>query len=682
MKRKLIAILMSTVLTMGSFSPVWAEEGIAEQNVFEETDEFEMDDPDSDAEFDTEDDSKTEENNIENTDQDYDIFEDFDLSNDEWDSNEEFTSEDFQEISSEKLEASDFGECGDNARYSIENDVLRISGTGAIKNYGSGSYTPWYSKRLKIKEIIIEEGITEIPQSAFDWFTHVEKVTLPSTLKVIGREAFRENHALKTINIPDGIESIGYATFSQCNALQEIILPESVTTIGEYAFELCTSVTEVVIPENVSKIEHGAFRKCKKLERVLFKGNQPELEDIWSYDSSWGYSGFTKAFYLVSDKTWNLETLPKGSGLVTWKSYCKNGEAPEYECPFEKRTITAPTCTEEGFTFYECSCGNTKKDDIIEPLGHTEVIDEAKPASIAATGLTEGKHCSVCGEILVAQEEILKLTKLDTPILVSASNAANGVQVKWNAVAGAEYYRVFRKTSSSNWKILTDTTDLSYVDTTAASGTAYTYTVRCLNEDRSGYASAYDKTGKSLTCLGQGVISKIANLSTGGLQITWKAVPGAKGYVVYRKDENGSYAVKTTIKNGKNTTYKDTTAKSNGKKYTYAIRAYFGSTKGAYVGKTYYRLGTHTISSVSNNKAGAITVKWNRNSHATGYQVRYKNNSTDKTITIADNTTLNTVISSLKKGQTYNVYVRGYLKADGATYYSAWSAVKTIKITR
>ena len=78
----------------------------------------------------------------------------------------------------------------------------------------------------------------------------------------------------------------------------------------------------------------------------------------------------------------------------------------------------AATCEAAGTkAHYECAvCGKyfvdvedektevTAEELAIEKLAHTVVVDEAVEPTCTATGLTQGSHCSVCGEVIVAQE--------------------------------------------------------------------------------------------------------------------------------------------------------------------------------------------------------------------------------------------------------------------------------------
>ena len=70
-----------------------------------------------------------------------------------------------------------------------------------------------------------------------------------------------------------------------------------------------------------------------------------------------------------------------------------------------KSVVTAPTCTEKGYTTHTCQCGDTYIDSYVEALGHDIIIDERVEATCTETGLTEGEHCSRC-DYKVAQEII------------------------------------------------------------------------------------------------------------------------------------------------------------------------------------------------------------------------------------------------------------------------------------
>ena len=79
-----------------------------------------------------------------------------------------------------------------------------------------------------------------------------------------------------------------------------------------------------------------------------------------------------------------------------------------------KENEVAPTCTAAGSydeVVYCSECGKeiSRNTVTVNSLGHTPVVDAKVDATCESTGLTEGSHCDVCGEILVAQTEIAAL---------------------------------------------------------------------------------------------------------------------------------------------------------------------------------------------------------------------------------------------------------------------------------
>lgn len=70
-------------------------------------------------------------------------------------------------------------------------------------------------------------------------------------------------------------------------------------------------------------------------------------------------------------------------------------------------TDTEATCTQKGSKHQICSvCSETIKREDISVKGHAEVVDRAKEATCTDTGLTEGKHCSRCNTVLIAQTTV------------------------------------------------------------------------------------------------------------------------------------------------------------------------------------------------------------------------------------------------------------------------------------
>lgn len=95
-----------------------------------------------------------------------------------------------------------------------------------------------------------------------------DMITLPNTIRKIGKDAFSGNTSLLKVIIPDSVRDIDFAAFENCTGLMQVVIPESVKSIGSSAFSGCEQLQYINIPSKCRQIGSAAFAKCGKLATV------------------------------------------------------------------------------------------------------------------------------------------------------------------------------------------------------------------------------------------------------------------------------------------------------------------------------------------------------------------------------------------------------------------------------
>lgn len=119
-----------------------------------------------------------------------------------------------------------------------------------------------------LEEVVIEEGVTTLPDNFFSGYTKLKKIVLPASLQSIGKTCFSGCTSLVEIVLPEGLTTIGDSAFMGCASLQSIQLPETLIECGEYVFRDCTSLTSVKLPSTWETIQAGLFYGCTALLSV------------------------------------------------------------------------------------------------------------------------------------------------------------------------------------------------------------------------------------------------------------------------------------------------------------------------------------------------------------------------------------------------------------------------------
>ena len=216
--------------------------------------------------------------------------------------------------------------------------------------YSDGTSITPFVNSLGLVAVEVMEGVTAIEKSAFSSSQSIWKVTLPSTVKTIGNNAF-SGSSISEIVLEEGLESIGWQAFCGCKNLVSVSIPSSVTYIDNGAFQDCTSLVEAIlpaglefvgaqlfknsglshisIPASVTKIWNEAFAGCTDLRDVTLEQDDPtkiEIDsttgdpfpaphsginlnvpfwskDVYSADSYWG------GFRIVSSAMFTVDNM-------------------------------------------------------------------------------------------------------------------------------------------------------------------------------------------------------------------------------------------------------------------------------------------------------------------------------------------------------------------------------------
>ena len=258
-------------------------------------------------------------------------------------------------------------------------------------------------------------------------------------------------------------------------------------------------------------------------------------------------------------------------------------------------------------------------------------------------------------------------TVLETPVLKSVTSAsATSQKITWDAVAGAEGYRVYGKSATDpngKWARLGDTKKTSFTVKKLKTGNTYVYTVRAFFKvNGSPVLSNYNAAGVAGKVTTPAPVLKSAAAYSDHIQVTWKKISGVSSYKVYRKTSGSKWQlVKTVSKNS----YTDWNVKY-GSKYTYTVRAVAGTETSDYDHKGIkctYMPGTPELKAAISENAGQVVVSWQEVEGADGYYIYGKYTDSKKWSKIgkvSGSKTGSFTKKNLKSGKTAVFTVRAY----------------------
>ena len=520
---------------------------------------------------------------------------------------------------------------GDNA-FTYCKNLTSVTIPNSVKTIGTSAFY----NCAGLTRVTIPSSVTRIEQDTFKGCSGLTSVTISAGVTSIESGAFRDCTSLTSVTIPGSVTSIeGYA-FAYCSALTSLIIHDGTTSIGISAFMNCTSLGSVTIPRSVTDIGGYAFGSCRSLADVYYGGTETDWTKITIGNGNGNLTSATLHCAPAAPVVRIGNSATSGKPVLTWNAvygatsyriYRSTSKGSGYSL-LGTTTATSYTNTgaKAGTTYYyrvkACNdAGLSPYSNIVSGQVKTVTPKPAAPVVKIGNSASSGKPMltwnavsgatsykvyratsqngtySLLGTVTAtsytntgakagttyyykvkavnsagesAYSNVVSGRATVTTLTMGHSSTSGKPQLTWKAVSGAVSYKVYRATAKNGaYTVINTTKALTYTNVGAALGTTYYYKVEALNAAGKslGFSAVVDGKVAPVLAVGYSSVS-------GKPQLTWKAVPGATEYQVYRStQQNSGY---TKINTTTSTSYVNTGAKA-GTTYYYRIVAVKGT---------------------------------------------------------------------------------------------------------
>jgi len=442
---------------------------------------------------------------------------------------------------------------------------------------------------------------------------------------------------IKNVVIEPGVTSIGALAF-YCGDVESVTIPSTVKKINAYAFYGCC-LKGLKLPDGLKTIGSAAFGNGNSMKTVKIPGSVTTI-NVYAF-------GGTKL---------NSVILEEGVTTIERNAF--------KEC-YELTTVALPgsVTTIDSYAFAYCE----ELKDVYYALSEKDRGEMDISNGSAYLEKATWHYNSSAPDITP-----------DTPRIRIAGSAVTGkTSLSWNAVSGADFYRIYRSTShSGKYTYQKSTTSCTYTDTTATIGQNYYYKILAVNED-SGKTSEYSNIVNRVRDLRKPTVSLSVRTATGKPVVKWESVKGAEKYRIYRSaNKTSGYTQIASVTSG--TSYIDTTAKA-GVNYYYKLKAiHSNSAADSVFSEPVNRVCDLAKPDVTIRlKDGDPRLTWEKSSGAEKYYV-YRATSKNGEYTHVKTTVTASSFTdtTAKAGKTYYYKVMAIHEKEAAN--SAYSSVKSI----